>query len=259
MSYIFLSHSHADKPFVRKLASDLRAAGHSVWVDEAELNIGDSLIGKIREGLDQVDYVAAVLSKDSIGSDWVNKELEIASNREIEEKKVIVLPLLLEKVDLPGFLKGKFYGDFSNPDSYKEKLDLLLRAVGNTKGLPEVSSEEIVRLKEALESAQALAETRKKEVDAHRKIALRGKSKKLVEAIKKADIKFPLYTPINTTYAFELSSIPVTLDYLLWVIRKVEREGAHPMEMLLSLNKQWDEAAAMLAAYKDLLDAIENE
>lgn len=258
MSYIFLSHSHTDKPFVRKLASDLRAAGHSVWVDEAELNIGDSLIGKIREGLDQVDYVAAVLSKNSIGSEWVNKELEIASNREIEEKKVIVLPLLLEKIDLPGFLKGKFYGDFSDPDSYGEKLSLLLRAIGKTKTLPEVSPEEITRLRESLESAQALAKLRKKEVDVHRKIALRGKSKKLIEAIEKADERFPLYTPINTTYAFELGNTPVTLDYLLWVLSKVEREGSHPMEMLLTLNKQWDEVSAMLAAYKDLLDAIEN-
>ena len=39
--------------------------GHSVWIDEAEINIGDSLIGKIREGLDEVDFVAAVLSKHS--------------------------------------------------------------------------------------------------------------------------------------------------------------------------------------------------
>ena len=258
MSYIFLSHSHADKPFVRKLASDLRAAGHSVWVDDAEINIGDSLIGKIREGIDQVDYVAAVLSKNSINSEWVNKELEIASNREIEEKRVIVLPLLLENVDLPGFLKGKFYGDFSNPVSYKEKLDLLLRTVGDAKVMPNVSSEEIARLKAELASVQALAETRKKEIDSHRKIALRGKSKRLVEAIEKADKHYPLFTPINTTYAFELGEVPVTLDYLLWVVSKAKREGSHPMEALLTIKGQWGEVIAMLQAYKDLLDTIED-
>lgn len=62
MSNIFLSHTHADKPFVRKLANDLKASGHKVWIDEAEINIGDSLIEKIRTGLDQVDYIAAILS-----------------------------------------------------------------------------------------------------------------------------------------------------------------------------------------------------
>ena len=89
MSKIFLSHTSADKPFVRKLAADLRNNGHTVWIDEAEINIGDSLIGKIREGLDSVDYVAVVLSKASIQSEWVKKELEIASNKEIKEKRYL--------------------------------------------------------------------------------------------------------------------------------------------------------------------------
>ena len=76
MASIFLSHSHPDINFARKLAASLRRAGHVVWIDEAEINIGDSLVEKIREGLDKVDYVAAILSKASIGSSWVTKELD---------------------------------------------------------------------------------------------------------------------------------------------------------------------------------------
>jgi hypothetical protein len=75
MAYVFLSHSHADKPFAKQLVADLRNAGHSVWIDEAEINIGDSLIAKIRTGLDQVDFVCAILSKASANSPWVEKEL----------------------------------------------------------------------------------------------------------------------------------------------------------------------------------------
>lgn len=62
LTSVFLSHSHADRPIARRLAADLRRAGHAVWIDEAEINIGDSLIEKIREGLDQVDFVAAIIS-----------------------------------------------------------------------------------------------------------------------------------------------------------------------------------------------------
>ena len=47
MSSIFLSHNSVDKPFVRKLANDLRRRGHYAWVDEAEIKVGDSLIDKI--------------------------------------------------------------------------------------------------------------------------------------------------------------------------------------------------------------------
>jgi hypothetical protein len=102
MSLIFLSHAHADKPVARRLAADLRNAGHSVWIDEGEIKIGDSLIGKIRDGLDQVDHVLAIISKTSVESEWVKKELEIASTREIDEKRVVLLPLLVDDVPLPG-------------------------------------------------------------------------------------------------------------------------------------------------------------
>jgi len=75
LSNVFLSHSHSDKPFARRLAKELEAAGHGVWIDEAEIDIGDSLIEKIRNGIDQVDYVAAILSRASIDSAWVTREL----------------------------------------------------------------------------------------------------------------------------------------------------------------------------------------
>jgi hypothetical protein len=59
---VFLSHNWADKDFVRRLAGDLVAAGARVWIDEAEIKVGDSLIEKIRAGIDSMDYVAAILS-----------------------------------------------------------------------------------------------------------------------------------------------------------------------------------------------------
>lgn len=73
MSSVFLSHSHQDKPFARRLTADLRHAGHIVWIDEAEILVGDSLIEKIRDGIGSVDYVAAILSRSSIDSEWVKR------------------------------------------------------------------------------------------------------------------------------------------------------------------------------------------
>ena len=48
---VFLSHNHADKPFVRKLASDLENHDIKCWLDEAEMKIGDSLIQKYEKEL----------------------------------------------------------------------------------------------------------------------------------------------------------------------------------------------------------------
>jgi hypothetical protein len=127
---IFLSHSWNDKLFARRLATDLQDAGAVVWIDEAEIGLGDSLIEKIRQGIDQVDYVGVLLSSSSSGSGWVQKEVDIAMNQEIEGRRVKVLPLLLEAVNPPWFLKGKLFADFTDPSQYQKGLNLILQRLG---------------------------------------------------------------------------------------------------------------------------------
>lgn len=255
MSSVFLSHSHADKAFARKLAADLRKAGHAVWIDEAEINIGDSLIEKIREGLDQVDFVAAIISSASVTSKWVTKELDIASNHEIDEGRVVVLPLVLESVEIPGFLKGKFYGDFSDLSRYNETFDLLLRKLGPSSPSFSPPDEELAQLRAQLTEAKAALVEHEAALQAYQALALRGKSQKLIDAIADANKNFPSHAAINFTHAFEVCNTPVTLDYLLWSIAKSERKGAHPIELLLTIDNKWPEVAAMLSAYESLLSA----
>jgi len=253
MSGIFLSHTNIDKPFVRKLAADLRNDGHTVWIDEAEINIGDSLIGKIREGLDSVDYVAVVLSKASIQSEWVKKELEIASNREIKEKRVIVLPLIIENVEMPGFLEGKLYGDFSDEKNYGATLQLLLRSLGDGKPVDK-SKDELKEIKKELAEAKEIILKHIKTISKVTEYNLLTKSKELREKIIEENKANPEYTPINNVYAFDLGEIPITLGYLLWVIAKIKRIGAHQIEPLLGIYEKWDDANRMLDAYIDMIN-----
>jgi hypothetical protein len=125
---LFLSHTGVDKPFVRRLREDLMAHGvQKVWLDEAEIDIGDSLVDKIEEGIKVSRYIAVVLSSKSINAPWVRKELDVAMNREIARGEVVVLPLLYEKCELPEFLRGKLYADFTDPKNYEEVLAKLLR------------------------------------------------------------------------------------------------------------------------------------
>lgn len=253
MASVFLSHSHSDKPLARKLAADLRKAGHAVWIDEAEIKIGDSLIEKIRDGIDQVDFVAAILSKASSQSGWVQRELDIASNREIKEKKVVVLPLLAEDVTLPGFLEGKFYGDFREEAKYDESLALLIKSLGPAQPVQSPDADELAALREEL--AQARQFSRLHETSARRagEAAFKSKSRELQAAIEKANIKFPNHAPINRTYAFQIDNIFVTLDYALWAISKSTRKGSHPLEALLTLEDKWPEINNMLEAYGDMI------
>jgi len=254
MAFVFLSHSHADKPFARKLAADLRNAGHSVWIDEAEINIGDSLIGKIRSGLDQVDFVCAILSQASINSPWVEKELEIASNREINEKRVVVLPVLIENVELPGFLKGKYYGDFRKRAAYKAQFEILLRSLGPSTPVQLSSKDELAQMKQELKAALAFAKAQEAAAVRANDAAFRAKSPELRAAIEAANVKFPQHAPINRTYAFDVGGSIITLDYALWAIAKSERKGSHPLAALLTIFDKWKDIENMIEAYRDMIE-----
>lgn len=126
---VFLSHSHQDKTFVRTLSSKLDSHGIKVWVDEAELRFGDSLIQRLREAIDTVDLLLTVLSNTSITSPWVEKEIEIAMNQEINGKRVKVIPLLIDDVALPGFLEGKLYADFTSQYRRKKNFKKLVNSI----------------------------------------------------------------------------------------------------------------------------------
>lgn len=135
MSSVFLSHNSKDKPWVRKLADRLTADGVVVWIDEAELNIGDSLIEKIAAGIQNMRFVAAIISSNSVGSSWVQKELNLAMTKEIKGKTVTVLPLMIESCVLPNSLIDKLYADFTQPENYEREYSKLLRAIGIHKNI----------------------------------------------------------------------------------------------------------------------------
>jgi hypothetical protein len=127
---VFLSHNHGDKDFVKKLARDLENHGVRLWLDEAEMKVGDSLMNKIREGIDSVDFFAVILSPNSVQAPWVVNELDVAMNHQINGKAIKVLPILLKECELPGFLVGKLYGDFKNEDQYAESFRKLINSIG---------------------------------------------------------------------------------------------------------------------------------
>ncbi len=109
---VFISYCHADKEFVDKLAINLVKSNIPIWLDRWELKVGDSITQKIQEVLSESDYLLMVFSKQSIESDWVKREMTAGLLREIEEKRAIILPVLLEDCKLPLFVRDKFYADF---------------------------------------------------------------------------------------------------------------------------------------------------
>ena len=92
---VFLSHNSQDNEFANRLAGDLSRNGVRVWIDEAEMKVGDSLIKSIQSGIEDMDFLAVILTPESVASPWVEKELNVALTKEIIGKSVAVLPILL--------------------------------------------------------------------------------------------------------------------------------------------------------------------
>jgi len=126
MPTVFLSHNSKDKPFARRLGTALQQHGIKVWIDEAQIKVGDSLLKKIADGLLGSTHLAVVLSPASVASPWVQRELEIATTREIAGKHLRVLPILYRDCDIPVFLEGKLYADFRNRRMYQRSFARLL-------------------------------------------------------------------------------------------------------------------------------------
>lgn len=103
--------------------------GIKVWIDEAEIKIGDSLLGKIGSGIHTSDYLVAVLSSNSVASPWVQTELEIASTRQITGSPITVLPVVIEECDLPIYIQHKRYADFRNRRRFKNSFEELVQVV----------------------------------------------------------------------------------------------------------------------------------
>lgn len=95
---IFISHASEDKEEVaRPLANLLRDLGISVWLDEYELTLGDSLRRSIDAGLKSSRFGVVILSPAFFGKEWPQKELDALVAREDGSQKVI-LPIW-HKVD----------------------------------------------------------------------------------------------------------------------------------------------------------------
>jgi hypothetical protein len=129
MTSVFLSHNHNDKAFVRRLAKDLDAHGVKVWLDEAEMKVGDSLITKIRAGIDEVDFFAVILSPNSVAAPWVANELDVAMNFQIGGKAIKVLPIMYKDCELPGFLPGRVYANFLDEADYEQSFKVLINSM----------------------------------------------------------------------------------------------------------------------------------
>ncbi|MGA2052605.1 MAG: toll/interleukin-1 receptor domain-containing protein [Opitutales bacterium] len=92
---IFLSHASHDRAKADLVAKVLRAHGLKVWYSKTHIVGAVQWQDDIGEALKRCDWFVLLLSRKSVSSIWVQRELKFAFQQPRYENHII--PLLLEK------------------------------------------------------------------------------------------------------------------------------------------------------------------
>lgn len=142
----FISYSHADKELALALHQHLVAQEVDAFIDEVDIEIGESLIRKISEAIVEGDFVIALITEHSVDSEWCRKELSIAVTDGINNKRVKVLPIVVGAVEPPPELSDvKQLRVDRDPDA-AEVATRVIQAMSRLRPSPKPLAAEVVRL-----------------------------------------------------------------------------------------------------------------
>ena len=122
----FISYSRVNSDFALRLATDLKAAGLDVWLDQLDIPTGARWDDEIEKALDKSKTFLIVLTPESIQSQNVKDEVGYA----IDAGKLI-LPVVIKPCNVPFRLRRFQYVDFTNK-AYEESLAEIRHLLTNT-------------------------------------------------------------------------------------------------------------------------------
>lgn len=122
---VFICHSSEDKEsFVKNFVDNLFKKGIYAWVDEYEINYGDSIIKKVNEGLKNSDKGIIVYSKNLKNSVFALAEENSIIYKGIYEKSYFIIPVIIDDdVEIPELINHVSSVKITNIDNYDEELE----------------------------------------------------------------------------------------------------------------------------------------
>lgn len=119
---VFICHSSQDKEtFVKSFAKNLFEKGIHAWVDEYEINIGESIIEKVNEGLKNSEKGIIIFSKNLKNSLFALNEVNSIIYKGIYEKSYFIVPVIIDDdIEIPeliNHISSVKINDFKNYDA----------------------------------------------------------------------------------------------------------------------------------------------
>jgi hypothetical protein len=134
----FISYSTKDQEFADRLYADLQNKGVRCWFAPHDLKIGDRFQEEIEKSIRLYDKLLLILSDNSVNSDWVEREVQAAMEKERRPpKSTVLLPIRLDDAVMDSnrawaadIRRTRHVGDFlkwKDDDSLKNAFERLLR------------------------------------------------------------------------------------------------------------------------------------
>ncbi|MGD9211798.1 MAG: toll/interleukin-1 receptor domain-containing protein [Desulfobacteraceae bacterium] len=103
----FISYATEDEQVANEIAGILKSKGFSVWYAPMELEIGDTLLSKINEGLKVARSGILLVSPEYIKKQWTNYELDVLFRQHIEiEKRIYPIWHKVDKLEVEQWHPG---------------------------------------------------------------------------------------------------------------------------------------------------------
>ncbi len=127
---VFLCHAHSDREIVHQLYRRLLEHGVHAWLDSEDLQPGQNWQREIRKALLNSDVILVCLSqKFNEQQGYRHEELKLALEKAnlLDPGEIFIIPVRLEKCDMPASLSHLHRVDLFDPRGFKKLIRALKR------------------------------------------------------------------------------------------------------------------------------------
>ncbi|MEO5370080.1 MAG: toll/interleukin-1 receptor domain-containing protein [Magnetococcus sp. DMHC-1] len=129
---VFISYAHEDLLTAKKIVESVRNAGLNPWLDVEQIVPGQNIMATIEHALEECSSAVVFLSKNSVNSDHLKREIAFAIKlfKSRGDVDIPIIPVRLDDTPVPDILKHIQWADMRSPDAEKQILRGLSRLTG---------------------------------------------------------------------------------------------------------------------------------
>lgn len=122
---VFLSSSAHDKDITKVVYNFLNKNDFNVFDFNKEVKVGDILVQSISKAIQEASIMIVLITKNSIKSTWVQSELQAGILKQISDKSMRVIPIIIGDVQIPSYLNQIVYLKVDNNFTENDLIPLL--------------------------------------------------------------------------------------------------------------------------------------